>query len=38
MAGEYEDALSRISDLIAVRSWDRTFYVVEVRECYTIIR
>ena len=32
MAGEHEDAISRMDDLIAIRSSDPTFYVVQARE------
>ena len=37
MAGEHNDALSRIDDLIAASPLDPTFYVVQARERCAII-
>ena len=37
MAGEHDDAISRIHDLIAVRPFDPTFYVIQARERSAII-
>ena len=37
MAGEHDDAMSRMDDLITVRFFDPTFYVVQEREQCAII-